>query len=74
MERITAFIRSRSSLENPTRFHTKIGKVYTRFQTKTGKNPTRWGARTYMAYIREYPPLGGGGGIAIIPQWTGSEP
>ena len=25
-----------SSLENHTRFHTKMGKVYTRFQTKKG--------------------------------------
>ena len=28
-------IHSRSSLENHTRFLTKMGKVYTRFQTKT---------------------------------------
>ena len=33
------FIHSRSSLENPTRFQTKMGKVYTRFQTKTAQKP-----------------------------------
>ena len=31
-----------------------MGKVYTRFQTK---NHTLWGPHTYMAYIREYPPV-----------------
>ena len=39
----------RSSLENHTRFQTKMGKIYTLFQTKTA-------AHTYMAYITEYPP------------------
>ena len=34
---------SRSSLENRTRFQSKMSKVYTCFQTKTRKNPTRWG-------------------------------
>ena len=35
------FIHSRSSLENHTRFQTKMAKVYTytRFQTKTGQEP-----------------------------------
>ena len=38
------FIRSRSSLENYTRFQAKMGKVYTRFQTKTAPklNPMAW--------------------------------
>ena len=38
------FIRSRSSLENYTRFQTKMGKLYTRFQTKTAPkpNPMTW--------------------------------
>ena len=31
---ITTLVRSRSSLENHTRFQTKMGKVYTCFQTK----------------------------------------
>ena len=31
IERMTMFIRLRSSLENRTRFQTKIGKVYPRF-------------------------------------------
>ena len=33
------FIHSRSSLENPTQFQTKMDKVYTRFQTKTKQRP-----------------------------------
>ena len=33
------FIHSRSSLENHTRFQTKLGKIYTRFQTKTAQKP-----------------------------------
>ena len=44
----------RSSLENRTRFQTKMSKVYTRFQTK---HPYPIGRHvTYMAYIGEYPP------------------
>ena len=34
---------SRSTLENQTRFQTKMGKVYTPFQTKKDKKPTPWG-------------------------------
>ena len=34
IETINTFIRSRSSLENLTRFQTKIGKVYTRTDKK----------------------------------------
>ena len=52
-----------SSLENHTRFHTKMGKVYTRFQTKKGSktlvNPLGGGgggAHSFMAYIRKYSP------------------
>ena len=33
------FIRLRSSLENHTRFQTKIGKVYPPFQTKKAQKP-----------------------------------
>ena len=36
---INTFIRSCSSLENHTRFQTKMGKVYTRFQTKKAPIP-----------------------------------
>ena len=39
IETVNTFIHSRSSLENHTRFQTKMGKVYTRFQTKTAQNP-----------------------------------
>ena len=54
IETINTFIRTRSSLENRTRFQTKMSKVYTRFQTK---HPYPIGRHvTYMAYIGEYPP------------------
>ena len=54
IERINTFIRTRSSLENRTRFQTKMSKVYTRFQTK---HPYPIGRHvTYMAYIGEYSP------------------
>ena len=35
-----------------------MGKVYTRFQTRTAQKTIlfNWGAHTYMAYIKEYPP------------------
>ena len=36
---INTFIHSHSSLENQTRFRTKMGKVNTRFQTKTAQKP-----------------------------------
>ena len=39
IETITTFIRSRSSLENHTRFQTKMGEVYTCFQTKKAQKP-----------------------------------
>ena len=39
IEAINTFIHSRSSLENHTRFQTKMGKVYTRFHTKTAQKP-----------------------------------
>ena len=39
IETITTFIRSRSSLENHTRFQTKMGKVCTCFQTKKAQKP-----------------------------------
>ena len=39
IETRNTFVHSRSSLENHTRFQTKMGKVYTRFQTKTAQKP-----------------------------------
>ena len=39
----------RSSLENHTRFQTKMGKVYTRFQTKTALKPYLIGGGTYLS-------------------------
>ena len=47
---------SRSSLENPTRFQTKMGEMYTRFQTKTAQKKYPLGQHILPAYIREYPP------------------
>ena len=39
IETIKTLIHARSSLENHTRFQTKMGKAYTRFQTKTTQKP-----------------------------------
>ena len=54
IETVNTFIHSRNSLENHTRFQTKMSKVYTRFQIKTEKTLPDGEAHTYMAYIREY--------------------
>ena len=56
IETINTFIRSRSSLENHTRFQTKKGKVYTRFQTKRPKNPTLWGGTYLYDLYKGVPP------------------
>ena len=48
---IKMFIHSRSSLENPTRFQTKMGKVYTRFQTKTAQKPYPMGRHIPIWFI-----------------------
>ena len=56
IETINTFIHSCSSLENHNRFQTKTGKVLHVFRPKRRRHPTRWGAHTYIAYIREYPP------------------
>ena len=39
LDPIDICLHHRSSLENYTRFQTKIGKVYNRFQTKTAQKP-----------------------------------
>ena len=52
IETINTFIHSRSSLENHTRFQTKMGKVYIRFETKTAQKPFGVAHR----YVGEYPP------------------
>ena len=45
---------------NHTLFQTKMAKIHTLFQTKTAKKTVPFGApQTYIAYIREYPPLPG---------------
>ena len=41
IETINTFIHSRSSLENQTRFQTKLGKTIPVFTPKRRKNPTR---------------------------------
>ena len=50
------FIYSRSSLENHTRFQTKMDKVYTRFQTKKAQNTTLWGGTFLYSWYKEVPP------------------
>ena len=52
IEAIKKFFHTRSSLENYTRFETKMSKIYTRFQTKTAQEPTRWGG-TYLYGLYE---------------------
>ena len=52
---VKKFIRSRWSLENHTRFQTKMVKIYTRFQTKT-KNHTLWGGTYLHSLYRGVPP------------------
>ena len=50
------FIHSRSSLENHTRFQTKMGNVFARFSDQNGAKTLPFGAaHTVMACIREYP-------------------
>ena len=51
------FIDSRSSLENHTRFQTKMDEVYTRFQTQTAQKPGRFGAaHTVYGIYKAVPP------------------
>ena len=45
------FIHYRRSLENYTRFQTKMGKVYTRFQTKTTQNPYPLGRHIPISWL-----------------------
>ena len=62
---INTFIHSRSSLENHTKFQTKMASLYP-FSDQNGENTIPFGAvHTYMAYIREYSPRRGGGGLGI---------
>ena len=43
---------SRGSLENNTRFQTKMGKVYSRFQTKKAQKPHPFGR--YVPYYMKF--------------------
>ena len=56
IETVNTFIHSRSSLENHTRFQTKMGKVYTRFQTKTAQKPYPLGRHIPIWLIKGVPP------------------
>ena len=47
---------SRNSLENHTRFQTKISKFYTRFQTKTARKPYPLGKHIPTWLIKGVPP------------------
>ena len=55
IETINTFTRPRSSLENHTRFQTKMGKVCTHVQTKTAQKNLPKAAHTYVAYLKKYP-------------------
>ena len=50
------FIHSRSSIENDTRFQTKMGKMYTRFQTKTAKKYILRGGTYLYGLYKGVPP------------------
>ena len=56
IETINTFIHSRNSLENHTRFQTKMGKVFTPFQTKKDKSLPHGAAHIIVAFVGEYPP------------------
>ena len=58
IETINKFIHSRSSLENHTRFQTKMGKIYTLFIPKRRKDPTRWGGTYLYSLYKGVPSLG----------------
>ena len=58
IKRINTLISSRSSLENHTRFQTKMGIVYTRFQTKTAQKTYPMGRQ--ISLYEEVPPPPGG--------------
>ena len=64
IETKNTFIHSHSSLENYTRFQTKISKMHNRFLTE--KALPFGTAHTYMAYIRKYPLPPGGGHYVMI--------
>ena len=57
IETINTLIHSRSSLENHTRFLTKMGKVYTRFQTKTAQKPYSLGRHIPIRLVQGSTPL-----------------
>ena len=53
IEKINMFT-LRSSLENYTRFQTKMGKAYS--DQNDTKTLPGWAGHTYMSLVREYPP------------------
>ena len=58
------FIHSRSSLENPTRFQTKMVKMYIRFQTKTAQK------NIYILWGSTYCTTGLCKGVPPSPPWV----
>ena len=59
IKRINTLISSRSSLENHTRFQTKMGIVYTRFQTKTAQKTYPMGRQISLyEWVPPPPPEG----------------
>ena len=63
IETINTSIHSRSSLENHTRFQTKMGKIYTRFRPKRRIIPTRWDVTYLYDLYKGVPPPPGSGKI-----------
>ena len=68
IETIEMFQHSRSSLENPTRFQTKMDKVYTRFQTKTAQKPYPMGG-TYLYGLYKGVPTPPGLKVMVFETW-----
>ena len=63
IETINTFIHSRSSLENQTRFQTKMGKTIPVFRPKRRKYRTRPGGTYLYSLYRGVPPVG------YAPRW-----
>ena len=58
IETVNKFLPARSSLENHTRFQTKMSKIYTRFQIKTGRKPYPLGQHIPICLIQGITPHG----------------
>ena len=66
---INTFIYSRSSLENPTLFQTKMSKVFCILRPRHCKNPTWWGSTYLYSLCKGVPPPLGGRGEGGLVGW-----